>query len=353
MTTPTISTRASGIYPPVRQDWLRLHDEPVVDPDLPIVDAHHHLWDREEGRYLVEDFAEDLASGHRIEATVYVECRSMYRTEGPAEFRPVGEVEFARRMAEEFDRRGCPTRVAAAVVGHTDFRLGGGVRAVLEAQMAAGGGRFRGIRQVSAWDPDEGIIQRFPQRPAGLLSSSDFRRGFSELSALGLCFEAFLFHHQIPELADLADAFPETPIMLDHVGGPLAIGPYAERRHEAFAEWRDAIRELGRRQNVFVKLSGLGMRLAGSQFHRRAVPPNSVALAEAWAPYFDICIDSFGVERCMFASNFPPDKGTCSYAVLWNAMKRIASKASQPEKDALFSGTANNFYRLQHREERT
>ena len=347
MTTSTAATSKSGLYADPRPDWLALHQEEIIDPKRPIVDPHHHLWDRGGQRYLIEEITDDIASGHNIVATVYVEARSMYRAGGPEAFRPVGEVEFANGAAAMSASGGYgPAAVCAGIVGHVNLLLGDGARAVLEAEIAAGQGRFRGIRHSSAWDADADVAGMYATRPKGLLLDTTFRRGFACLAPLGLSYDAWLFHPQIGELADLARAFPDTRIVLDHCGGPAGIGNYAGRREEIFPVWKASIQEIAKCPNVSVKLGGLAMRLLGFDFHERPMPPSSEELAAAWGPYIETCIEAFGPERGMFESNFPPDKGQCSYQVIFNAFKHIAAPYSEAEKTALFSKTATDFYRL-------
>jgi predicted TIM-barrel fold metal-dependent hydrolase len=337
----------SGLYADPRPDWLAQRREAVLDPERPIVDPHHHLWDRDGQRYLIEEIAEDIASGHNIIATVYIEARSMYRAHGPESFRPVGEVEFANGAAAMSASRGYgPAAVCAGIVGHVNLLLGDGARPVLEAEIAAGQGRFRGIRHSSAWDADADVAGMYATRPKSLLLDSTFRKGFACLAPLGLSFDAWLFHPQIGELTDLARAFPDTQIVLDHCGGPAGTGSYANRREEIFAAWKASIQDIARCPNVVVKLGGLAMRLLGYDFHERPLPPSSEELAAAWRPYIETCIEAFGPARAMFESNFPPDKGQCSYQVVFNAFKRIAAPYSEIEKTALFSKTATDFYRL-------
>jgi len=326
----------SGLYADPREDWLALRKEEILDPARPIVDPHHHLWDRGGQRYLIEEMASDIASGHNIVATVYVDCRSMYRASGPEAFRPVGEVEFANGVAA----------ICAGIVSHVNLLLGEAARDVLEAEIAAGQGRFRGIRHSSAWDADANVAGMYATRPKGLLLEPTFRKGFACLAPLALSFDAWLFHPQIGELTDLARAFPDTKIVLDHCGGPIGIGSYANRRDEIFPVWKASIREIAKCPNVVVKLGGLAMRLLGYDFHQRPMPPSSEEAAAAWRPYIETCIEAFGPERSMFESNFPPDKGQCSYQVIFNAFKRIAAPYSEAEKTALFSKTATDFYRL-------
>jgi len=337
----------SGLYADPREDWLALRQEKIIDPQRPIVDPHHHLWDRGGQRYLIEEMAADIGSGHNIVATVYVEARSMYRAGGPEALRPVGEVEFANGAAAMSASGGYgPPAICAGIVGHVNLSLGEGARAVLEAEIAAGQGRFRGIRHSSAWDADADVAGMYATRPRGLLLDTTFRKGFACLAPLGLSFDSWLFHPQIGELTDLARAFPDTKIVLDHCGGPIGIGGYANRRDEIFVGWKASIREIAKCPNVVVKLGGLAMRLLGYDFHERPMPPSSEDAAAAWRPYIETCIEAFGPARCMFESNFPPDKGQCSYQVIFNAFKRIAASYSEPEKAALFSRTAADFYRL-------
>jgi predicted TIM-barrel fold metal-dependent hydrolase len=346
MASPATAT-TSGLFADPRQDWLALRTEDIIDPARPIVDPHHHLWDRGGQRYLIDDMTADIASGHHVVATVYVDCRSMYRAQGPEAFRPVGEVEFANGVAAMSASGGYgPAAICAGIVGHANLLLGEAARAVLEAEIAASPQRFRGIRHSSAWDADANVAGMYATRPKGLLLDSSFRKGFACLAPLGLSFDAWLFHPQIPELTDLAHAFPDTRIVLDHCGGPLGIGSYAGRRDETFAAWKASIGEIARCPNVVVKLGGLAMRLLGYDFHERPKPPSSEQAAAAWRPYVETCIEAFGPDRCMFESNFPPDKGQCSYQVIFNAFKRIATQYTEPEKTALFTATAANVYRL-------
>jgi predicted TIM-barrel fold metal-dependent hydrolase len=337
----------SGLYADPREHWLALHQEQVIDPARPIVDPHHHLWDRGGQRYLIEEMAADTGSGHNIIATVYVEARSMYRAGGPEALRPVGEVEFANGAAAMSASGGYgAAAICAGIVGHVNLLLGEGARPVLEAEIAAGGGRFRGIRHSSAWDADADVAGMYATRPKGLLLDQTFRKGFACLAPLALSFDSWLFHPQIGELTDLARAFPDTKIVLDHCGGPIGIGSYANRREEIFSIWKASIREIAKCPNVVVKLGGLAMRLLGYDFHERPKPPSSEQAAAAWRPYIETCIEAFGPERSMFESNFPPDKGQCSYQVIFNAFKRIAAPCSEAEKTAMFSKTATDVYRL-------
>jgi predicted TIM-barrel fold metal-dependent hydrolase len=261
---------------------------------------------------------------------------------------PVGEVEFVNGIAAMSASGGYgPCRVAEGIVGHADLTLGARVHDVLEAEIRVGGGRFRGIRHGVSWDEHE-AVQKYATRvvPPHLLRDPKFREGFAQLAPLGLSFESWQYHPQLPDAIDLARTFPDTTIILNHVGGVLGVGPYRGRRQEILAGWKKDIAEMTKCPNVHVKLGGIGMTSFGFDFHEREVPPSSEELAAAWRQYIEPCIEAFGVNRCMLESNFPPDKQSCGYTELWNAFKRITSGASAAEKKALYSGTAARLYRL-------
>ncbi len=345
--------------------------EPVLEPDLPIVDPHHHLWYRPESvlaaldqargltvealaptfrrrpRYLFDEFLADLETGHNVRATVYVEVDSMYRREGAEHLRSVGEVEFANGMAA-IAASGVLTdiRVCAGIVGSVDLRLGDAAEEVLLAHMEAGGGRYRGIRgKYVAYDPDPRVMGDVGG-VAHILVNRDFRKGFRHLGRLGLTYDAWQLEYQLPELIDLAQAFPDTQIIVNHVGGLFGLGPYEGREQERFAAWHRNIRALADCPNVAMKLGGLGMPTCGLPTAFRSTPPDSKDLAGEWRPYIETCIEAFGVNRCMFESNYPVDAATASYPVIWNAFKRIVSGASSHEKAALFSDTAARIYNI-------
>lgn len=330
--------------------WLaKRPTESALEPALPIIDPHHHFWHTpHRGQYFLPDLLTDISGGHNIVATVFLECQAMYRQHGPTEMAPVGEVEFVNgiaAMSASGNYGSC--RVAEAIIGHADLTLGARVRDVLEAQLAVSGGRFRGIRYGVSWDGNEAIakfVSRFV--PPHLTRDAKFRDGFAQLARLGLSFESWQYHPQLPDAIDLARAFPDTTIILNHVGGVLGVGPYSGHRQEILTGWRKDIAELAKCPNVNVKLGGIGMVSFGFDFHERDVPPSSQELADAWRQYIEPCIEAFGVNRCMFESNFPPDKQSCGYTELWNAFKRITANATPTEKTALYSGTAARVYRL-------
>ena len=331
-------------HPGVNPAWLALYREDILDPGLPIVDPHHHLWDHH-GGYLLDELVRDTDTGHNVKATVFVQCGYAYRQSGPEALRPVGETEFVAGIAQEAERRKLPLRACAGIVGAADLALGDKVEEVLNAHVAAGTGRFRGIRHITARH-EEFNASLLGRPPARQMADANFRKGFARLAALGLTFDAWLYHTQIPELTDLAQAFPHAPIVLNHVGGPLGVGPYRGDRDRTHREWLSAMKELAGCPNVHVKLGGLGMGIMGFDFHKEDLPPSSEKLASSWRPYMETSIQLFGANRCMFESNFPVDKAMFSYPVLWNAFKRIASGASAAEKSALFHDTAARFYHL-------
>jgi len=336
------------IQAPVRQDWLDKRHEEIIEPDLPIIDPHHHLWDRPGYRYLFPELLADVGSGHNIRATCYEQAREMYRADGPEELKSLGETQFVSGVsAMSASGKYGPTRCITGIIGFVDLRLGSRAKGILERHIAISDGRLRGIRNGSTWSDDPTLKTFTAGGPPGLLRDSGFREGFAALARLGLTFDAWMFQTQLEDLVDLARAFPQTTIVLNHCGGPLAVGPYAGKREEAFTEWRDRIRAIASLPNTYVKLGGLGMKPIGFTFFENEQPPSSQDLEKAWRPYLETCITAFGPQRAMFESNFPVDKGTCSYQVLWNAFKRIAAGHAADEKTALFSGAAAKAYRLE------
>ncbi len=329
-----------------RDTWLALTTEDAIDPELPICDPHHHFWDRPDSRYLLDELLEDIGGGHNISETVFVECSSMYRSDGPELERPIGETEFVQGIAAMSASGGYgDTKVAAGIVSYADLSAGGVVQEVLEAHIAASQNRFRGVRNSSCWDEDSSIRSyKTPMR--GLLGDAKFREGFAALGRLGLSFDAWLYHPQLTELADLARAFPGVTIILDHIAGPLGIGAYTGKKDEVFELWKSGMDELSTCPNVVIKLGGFGMPLGGFEWHKRDAPPSSQDIADVMGPYYFHCIEKFGVDRCMFESNFPVDKVSSSYTVLWNSFKRMTEDFSPSDKAALFRDTAVRAYRL-------
>jgi len=342
----------------------KLPPEEALEPDLPIVDPHHHLWletpadtaarqgdenpfnhvRREIPRYLFDELHEDLTGGHNVVATVYAECGSMYRADAADPMRVVGEVEFANGVAAIYaSGRFGKVRACAGIVGYAELMLGGAVRDVLEAQIAAGGGRFKGIRNHLTHDPH---VAMFSHGNPALMAEPQFRAGFAVLGELGLTYDAWLLEPQIPQLVELARAFPEQQIVLDHTGAPLGTGHYAGRGYEVYARWKANIAVLAECPNVTIKLGGLGMPINGFPSFRQSPPATSKQLADEWRPWFETAIEAFGAHRCMFESNYPTDGGSGNYSTLWNAFKRVCAGASGEEKASVFADTASRFYGL-------
>ena len=332
-------------------EWLALVEEETLEPDLPICDPHHHLWEfrheRTEHRYLIDDILADLNTGHNIVSTVFIEAGAMYKQDGPEAMKPIGETEFVNGIAA-MSASGLygPQRVAAGIISFADLNLGAAVGEVLDAHAAAGGGRFRGIRHGATWDASD-VIPNARSNPTQHMYGEDkFREGFAQLGPRKLTFEGWCYHPQIPGLTDLARAFPDTTIILDHFGGPLCVGPYAGKRDEIFEEWKGYIDDLAACPNVVAKLGGLNMDFNGFGWQDRPKPPTSQELLDATRQYFEHTLDKFGVDRCMFESNFPVDKLSCGYNVLWNSFKRLTADYSADEKAKLYHDTATRVYSL-------
>ena len=331
-----------------RPEWYGQVDEEVVDPDRRIVDPHHHLWEISDADYVLEHLWADTGSGHRVEKTVFVECRASYRSGGPEHLRPIGETGFVADIAEA-SAAGPGPRIAG-IVAYADLRLGaagdGRLDEVLDAHDEAGRGLFRGIRHpISCPEfPDTLLI---PGRaPAGLAADEAFRAGVRRLGERGLTYDSWHYHVQLPEFTDLCRAAPDTTIVLDHFGTPLGVGPYEGRREEIFKRWKADLTELARCPNVVAKLGGLAMPDNGFGWHDAERPPTSEEVVAAHRPYFLHAIERFGPDRCMFESNFPVDRLSLSYRVLFNAFKKMVADFSDAEQDAMFSGTAERVYRL-------
>ncbi len=324
--------------------WLTALEEDVLEPDLPIIDPHHHLWVRSGYTYLLPELARDLASGHNVVATVFAECHSMYRKDGAEAQRSLGETEFVRGQAAmsasgEFGS----TRACEVIFGNVDLTLGAAVEKLLAQHVDVSGGRFRGVRLSSGWHPHDGI-QNVTEQP-GLLLDPRVDEAVRVLSRMGLSLDCWLYHPQLDEVAQLADSHPELTIVLNHVGSPILGGPYRGRTDEVFKEWKAAIARIGERDNVYVKLGALPIRMPGYEGDR-SLPPGSEEVAAAWRPWMETCIEAFGPARSMYESNFPVQKRWCSYQVCWNAFKLISAGASPEEKADLFSGAAARAYRI-------
>ena len=326
--------------------WHSQVNEEVIEPDRAIIDPHHHLW-RVGTPYELEDLWADTSSGHNIVGTVFIECGAEYRSDGPESLRPVGETEYVRlqsKLSNQHQAIGNPTILG--IVSHANLMLGGAVSEVLHEHKKAGGDLVRGIRHSTAFYPDPPAVDRYSGRIPELMMHNKFREGFSQLASAGLSFDAWLLHTQIKELIDLASAFPDTTIIFDHFGGPLGIGSYSGQQMHIFPQWKEDVKELSKCPNVFAKLGGLAMVINGWGWDERDIPPSSDEIVEKHRGYYLHSIDCFGPNRCMFESNFPVDKLSVSYLVLWNAFKKIASGFTEVEKEALFRGTAAKVYKL-------
>jgi len=344
--TPTPNTKLTLIHLPASEAWLASTIEAAVEPELEIIDAHHHLWDVPRPRYLLNEFLADASGGHRIVSTVFVQCHAMYRAHGNEAEKSLGETEFATGMAA-MSASGAygSTRVCDGIVGYVDLRLPQ-AGALLEQHKNIAGSRLKGIRNMSAWHSDPGVSATSVVNPKDLLVDPDFRRGLGALTDLGLVFDAFLFHNQLDDLIDLARACPTATIVLNHYGTPLGVGPYAGQRQTVFSDWSASMARLADFPNVYVKLGGLTMRVAGFGFEKQPQAPSSDQLVQAWQPYFDCVVQRFSAERCMFESNFPVDKSGCGYTVLWNACKKLCTKLPAADRQSLLSETARRIYKL-------
>lgn len=330
-------------------DWLALTPETALEPELPICDPHHHLWaQRHEPpayqRYLLPDLAADLnGSGHNVRSTVFIEVKAFYRDSEPEHLRPLGEVVQVEQLAREAasGKHGA-TKIAASIIGHADLKRGDAVAPVLEAMQAASP-RFRGIRHSAGWDASPLLAQRDIQ---GVMSNAQYRAGARVLAKMGLTLDNSLYHPQLPELAEFARAVPELTIVLNHIGGLVRVGPYANRDDDVLAHWRKGVVACAACPNIVLKLGGVGQHRFGYDWHKREQPIDSAALAQALAPLMHYCIEQFGPNRCMFESNFPVDKISYSYTVVYNAFKRLSKQYSAAERTAMFHDTAARVYRI-------
>jgi len=323
-------------------------DEPILDPDLPIIDAHHHLFSRPSLRYMFEDYLADASLGHRIVATVYMEIQAFMRPTGPEVLRSLGEIEFANGVGA-VGASGVygSCRLCAGIIGHADMRLGDQVAVLLDRALAAAPERFRGVRQIAIDDPTETPYKFISTRPPrGLFKSPGFRPAFKHLVQRGLSFDAAVFHHQLPDVIELADAFPDATIVVNHCGHAMTMEMEESQRGEVIERYKTLMVEAARRPNIFCKVGGMGMPFWGFRFEERKDPIGYLELANAWRPFVETTIEAFGPERCMMESNYPQDARSAGFVPLWNAMKHITRAASPEDKAALFHGTAAKIYRL-------
>ncbi len=327
-------------------EWLAQVVEEIEEPERPIVDTHFHLWkDSDFGRYLLDDLWADTGNGHRIEQMVFLECRSEYFNEGPDHLRPLGETKFVAEAAAQATSAPRGVTQIGGIIGMADLMLGDAVEDVLQAQKDVSD-LFRGIRYSASWDASDEVSNAATDPPPHLYEHATFRQGFARLAPLGMSFDAWNYHPQIVELVELARAFPDTTIVANHLGGILGIGPYRGCREEIYAQWKQRIAQLSECPNVVVKLGGVAQPYCGYEWEKRELPLNSDEYADVYKHYYLYAIEQFGPKRCMFESNFPVDRISISYKVLWNGFKKMVASFSEDEKEAMFRGTAMRVYRL-------
>jgi len=336
---------------PVRQEWLNQYIEDPILPNFPIIDPHHHLWDVGFGRYYIEELLEDInSSGHNIEATVYIMSSSntkIYAKDGLEEFKPLTEIEFATSEGKRADHiPDNKVKVNASIVGSVDLTFGSKLEPVLEKAINISEGRLKGIRMLLASHSDPRISSGAVKSDLGLMLHPNFIDGAKCIQNADLSLDFWIYHTQLNEMEKIARALPDLTIILNHVGGPIHLGEYEGKQAVTHREWRSAMIRLSRIPNINVKLGGLGMAVNGAKFHNDKIPPNSVQLSDVWKPWIYETIDMFGFDRCMFESNFPVDKGSCSYGTLWNAFKILATDMSDDEKNKLFSKNAARIYKI-------
>lgn len=340
---------ASNRHVQVREEWLASYSEAPREPGIPIIDTHHHFYDGWRNRFYSEDdFYRDINTGHNVVATVLVQASGFnYRKEGDPSFAPVGESDYASRVARKGEAGVFgKMRICGGIVGFAELSLGSKVRSVLEAHIEAGQGHFRGIRDPLSWDPDGSLVTEEGGSRKGRMQDTQFLEGLGQLAPLGLTFDVWVYYPQLAEVKQLARRFPDIQFVLNHFGGPIHIGPYAGKHAEQFGNWKAAMRDIADCPNVFVKLGGIGMKYCGFRLDERETPPSSQLTADTWRPHVESVIELFGTQRCMFESNYPVDKGTATYVVLVNAFKWILDGASETEKNDIFNGTASRFYKI-------
>lgn len=326
--------------------WLDQVQEEIIDPERRIIDPHHHLWSKPLafGRYELEDLWADTGSGHNIEKTVFIDCHANYRADGPGRMKPIGETEYVAEVAAA-SRENPQQATIAAIVSHVNLLLGDAVEDVLQAHEDAGQGLFRGIRHAGPFDDSGSLVNAGSGRPCPY-QEPDFQTGLRKLTAMGYSYDTWHFHMQNSSFLALAKAVPEATMVLDHFGTPLGVGAYADQREEIFAQWSKDIAAIAQCPNVYAKLGGLAMIDNGFGWDSQDRPPTSDEFVDAQRRYYEHTVECFGPERCMFESNFPVDRLSISYPVLWNGLKKIAAQYSESEQDAMFYGTAAKVYRI-------
>ena len=326
-------------------NWLNLHNEETIDPERPIIDPHHHFWPGDL-HYLLDDLRLDTESGHNIKKTVFIECSQEYLEEGDQDFAPVGETIFVKKICDAAKEESQRTQIEG-IVGHVNLLIGAEkTKAVLKSHLKEGGALFKGIRHAGGWDHHYELSNSHHNPPKNLYSDETFLESLNELSNMNLSFEAWQYHHQVNQVKKIAETLPNLKIVLNHFSGPIGIGPYATKKDEIFEVWKTDILTLSKYENVYAKLGGMAMPINGYEFHKQASPATSDQLIKEQEHSYHFLIKSFGAERCMFESNFPVDKQSISYNVLWNAFKKMADRYNSEEKDQMFYKTAQSFYKL-------
>lgn len=329
----------------LREDWLAQTREEIIDPGREIVDPHHHLWTHGTPQapavYELPEFARDTGSGHNVVQTVYIECRARWDLDAPAHLKSAAETAYVAALTAP------DAAPIAGIIAHVDLTLPLDLLdEALDAHTASGQGRLVGIRHSGACDPEPDSLM-IPGRGApGLYANPDFRRGVARLGARGLTYDTWHYHHQNRDFLDLARAVPETVMILDHFGTPLGVGRFAGQRDEIQSAWREDMADLAQCPNLRAKLGGLNMPDNGWGWEKNETPPSSDDLLNAQGDWYHHTIDCFGPSRCMFESNFPVDRTSVDYHVLWNFFKKLAHPFDEEEKNALFAGTARATYGL-------
>ena len=325
--------------------WLNLHQEATLEPERPIVDPHHHFWPGEQ-HYLLEDLWLDTDSGHNIKKTVFIECSQEFLKTGDTDFAPVGETIFVKKISDEARKEKHKTQIEG-IVGHVNLLIGPEkTHEVLTSHLKEGGNLFKGIRHAGGWDHHSELSNSHHSPPENMYSNEIFIESLNELINLNLSFEAWQYHHQINQVTKMAETLPDLKIVLNHFSGPIGIGPYANKKDEIFEIWKKDITQLAKHTNVYAKLGGLAMPINGYEFHKQKLPPTSDQIVNSQRRYYDYLISCFGPERCMFESNFPVDKQSASYNIIWNAFKKMSSGHTNSDKDLMFFNTAESFYKL-------
>jgi predicted TIM-barrel fold metal-dependent hydrolase len=329
-------------------DWLAQVKEEIINPELPIIDPHHHLWNGDNQLagsfpYLIENLSEDTNSGHNIVGTIFMECAQGYYSGGEEKYKPVGETEFVMNLIKNSEKLSKSTNIIG-IIGFADLMLGHEVKNVLNRHLSKGEGLFRGIRHAAGWDKNNEIHNSHSNPIENIYHNKSFMKGAEELINLNLTFDAWHYHHQINDLSIFAKKYPELTIIHDHFGGPLGVGPYEGKKEEIFKKWKDDISLLSESKNVYAKLGGLAMPVNGWNFHKQNKPASSDQILDMHHEYYLHTINCFGVERCMFESNFPVDRRSVSYHVLWNAFKKMVLGYSDEDKNKLFFKNAKDVY---------